>query len=159
MADENTGRSVSLLDVTPARRRSYVAAFILFSLLGYGVVIWRHIAVGTGGATCAAGANDGSVAAIAESLMIGFAIAHAAAFGLALVTAEITGGFMVLADYLRTKLVVPLQEKLRNEGRAQGRSAERVEVNKHWRAWNRRRREAEARGESFDEPEPYSDDE
>ena len=66
---------------------------------------------------------------------------------------------MVLADYLRTKLVVPLQEKLRDEGRAQGRAAERVEVNKHWRAWNRRRREAEARGESFDEPEPYSDDE
>ena len=163
MADENTGRSVSLLDVTPARRRSYVAAFILLSLLGYGVVIWRHIAVGPGGATCAAGANDGSVAAIAESLMIGFAIAHAAAFGLALVTAEITGGLMVLADYLRTKLVVPLQEKLRNEGRAQGhaqghaqgRAAERLE----WRAWNHRRREAEARGESFDEPEPYSDDE
>ena len=126
------------LDVTPARRRSYVAAFILLSLLGYGVVIWRHIAGGPGGATCAAGANDGSVAAIAESLMIGFAIAHAAAFGLALVTAEITGGFMVLADYLRTKLVVPLQEKLRNEGRAQGRSAERLE----WRAWNRRRRQA-----------------
>ena len=65
---------------------------------------------------------------------------------------------MVLADYLRSKLVVPLQEKLRNEGRAQGRVAERVEVNKHWRAWNRRRREAEARGESFDEPEPYSDE-
>ena len=70
---------------------------------------------------------------------------------------------MVLADYLRTKLVVPLREKLRDEGRAQGhaqgRAAERVEVNKHWRAWNRRRREADARGTSFDEPEPYSDDE
>ena len=66
---------------------------------------------------------------------------------------------MVLADYLRTKLVVPLREKLRDEGRAQGRVAERVEVNKHWRAWNCRRREAEARGASFDEPEPYSDDE
>ena len=80
---------------------------------------------------------------------------YAAAFGMALVTAEITGGLMVLADYLRTKLVVPLQEKLRNEGHAQGRAAERLE----WRAWNRRRREAEARGESFDEPEPYSDHE
>ena len=80
---------------------------------------------------------------------------YAAAFGQTLVTAEITGGFMVLADYLRTKMVVPLQEKLRNEGR----SAERVEVNKHWRAWNGRRQEAEARGESFEEPEPYSDHE
>ena len=60
---------------------------------------------------------------------------YVAAFGQALVTAEITGGIMVLADYLRTKLVVPLQEKLRNEGRAQGhaqghaqgRAAERLE--------------------------------
>ena len=86
---------------------------------------------------------------------------YAAAYGMARAAAEITGGLMVLADYLRTKLVVPLQEKLRDEGRAQGhaqghaqgRAAERLE----WRAWNRRRREAEARGASFDEPEPYSD--
>ena len=76
---------------------------------------------------------------------------YAAAYGMAQAAAEITGGFMVLADYLQTKLVVPLQEKLRNKGRA----AERLE----WRAWNRRRQEAEARGASFDEPEPYSDDE
>ena len=55
---------------------------------------------------------------------------YVAAFGLALATAEIAGELMVLADYLRTKLVVPLQEKLRDEGRAQGRVAERLE----WRA-------------------------
>ena len=66
---------------------------------------------------------------------------------------------MVLADYLRTKLVVPLQEKLRNEGRAQGHAQGRAAERLEWRAWNRRRREAKARGESFDEPEPYSDDE
>ena len=58
---------------------------------------------------------------------------------------------MVIADYLREKLVVPLQEKRRAEGRA--------EANKRWREWNRRRREAEARGETFDEPEPYGEDE
>ena len=66
---------------------------------------------------------------------------------------------MVLADYLRTKLVVPLQEKLRDEGRAQGHAQGRAAERLEWRAWNRRRREAEARGASFDEPEPYSDDE
>ena len=66
---------------------------------------------------------------------------------------------MVLADYLRTKLVVPLQEKLRNEGRAQGHAQGRAAERLEWRAWNCRRQEAEARGESFDEPEPYSDHE
>ena len=45
---------------------------------------------------------------------------YAVAYGMAQAAAEITGGLMVLADYLRTKLVVPLQEKLRNEGRVQG---------------------------------------
>ena len=62
---------------------------------------------------------------------------------------------MVLADYLREKLVVPLQEKRRAEGRAEG----RAEANRNWRQWNRRRREAESRGESFDEPEPYGEEE
>ncbi len=74
---------------------------------------------------------------------------------------------MVLADYLRVKLVVPLRESLRAEGRIEGRAEGRVEgraegraeANGIWREWNRRRREAEARGETFDEPEPGDDDE
>ena len=73
---------------------------------------------------------------------------------------------MVLADYLRVKLVAPLRESLRAEGRveghaegrleghAEGRAEARVEAHRIWREWNRRRREAEARGETFDEPEP-----
>ena len=60
---------------------------------------------------------------------------------------------MVIADYLREKLVTPLQEKRREEGRDEGRD----EANDRWRAWNRRRLEAEARGEPFHEPVPYTD--
>ena len=60
---------------------------------------------------------------------------------------------MVIADYLREKLVTPLQEKHREEGREEGRD----EANDRWRAWNRRRQEAEARGVPFHEPVPYSD--
>ena len=70
---------------------------------------------------------------------------------------------MVLADYLRVKLVVPLRESLRAEGRIEGRvegcAEGRAEANGIWREWNRRRREAETRGETFDEPEPGDDDE
>ena len=73
---------------------------------------------------------------------------------------------MVLADYLRVKLVDPLREGLRAEGRVEGRAEGRVEgraegraeAHSIWREWNRRRREAEARGEAFDEPEPDDDE-
>ena len=61
---------------------------------------------------------------------------------------------MVIADWLRTKLVEPLQESLREEGREEGR-ADAIRI---WCEWNRRRREAEARGEQFNEPAPYSDE-
>ena len=68
---------------------------------------------------------------------------------------------MVIADYLREKLVTPLQEKHREEGRVdgrvEGREEGRDEANDRWRAWLRRRQEAEARGEPFHEPVPYSD--
>ena len=58
---------------------------------------------------------------------------------------------MVIADWLREKWVTTLQEKRRAEGRA--------EVNRVWREWNRRRMEAEERGEPFNEPEPYQEEE
>ena len=147
MASEGPEQTESLFNVTPARRRTYLAAFILFSLVGYGVVIWHHAA--HGGDPLVNGDDESSAAATAMSIMLGFAIAHAAAFGLALTTAEITGGTMVIADWLRAKYVTPLIERRRAEGRA--------EVNRVWREWNRRRVEAEARGEPFNEPEPYGD--
>ena len=177
MSNRNPERRSSLLDVTPARRRTYAIAFTLFSLLGYAIVIWRRATEGIPVADCAGAATQASAAATAESYMIGFAIAHAAALGLSLVSAEITGGFMVIADYLREKWVTPLQEKHREEGREKGRVEGHVEgrvegreegleegrdkgideANDRWLAWNRRRLEAEARGEPFHEPLPYSD--
>ena len=84
---------------------------------------------------------------------------------------------MVIADYLREKWVTPLQEKRREEarekgrvegrekGRVEGREEGRVEgrekgideANNRWRAWNRRRQQAETCGQPFHEPVPYSD--
>ena len=159
MADENPQRIESLFDVTPARRRSYLLSFIAYSLIGYGVVLWHHA---IDGPLLVDGESEGGAAITAMSVMLGFAIAHAAAFGLALMTAEMTGGIMVIADWLRTKLVAPLQESLREEGRVEGRAeghAEgHAEANSNWRAWLRRRQEAEARGEQFNEPEPFSEE-
>ena len=56
------------------------------------------------------------------------------------------------AARIRRKLRAEALDQARAEGAAEGMAAERV----RWQAWNRRRKEAEARGEIFDElpPEP-----
>ena len=155
MASESPEQTESLFNVTPARRRSYLVAFVALSLVGYGMVIWHHVTDDAPLVNCH---GEPHAATTVMSVMLGFAIAHAAAFGLALTTAEITGGTMVIADWLRTKLVEPLQESLREEGRQEGIAKGLDQGNRIWREWNQRRREAEARGEQFNEPEPFSDE-
>ena len=63
------------------------------------------------------------------------------------------GGIMIMAratkDYLYNK-IERQREKFREEGREEGREALAAEIE----AWNRRRLEAERRGEPFDEPPP-----
>ena len=56
---------------------------------------------------------------------------------------------MVTKRYLDSKLVEPIRQQLREEGKKRERQ--------RWVAWNRRRLEAEAIGESFTEPPPGSD--
>ena len=53
---------------------------------------------------------------------------------------------MVLANHLRQRLLEPLKERQRMEGRAESDAA--------WRAWNARREKAAASGEPFNEPPP-----
>ena len=48
------------------------------------------------------------------------------------------------------RYVLPVIEKHKAEGRAEGRAKEREE----WQAWNRRRIDAEKRGRKFDESPP-----
>ena len=48
------------------------------------------------------------------------------------------------------RYVLPVIEKHKAEGRAEGRAEEREE----WRAWNRRRVDAEKKGRNFDESPP-----
>ena len=59
---------------------------------------------------------------------------------------------LALAEVLNMVLGALLKRKARTEGLAQG----RAEANKAWREWLRRRAEAEANGQSFDEPPPDS---
>ena len=69
---------------------------------------------------------------------------------------------MVLANHLRQRLLEPLKERQRMEGREaglaegrmEGREEGRAESDAAWRAWNERREKAAASGEPFDEPPP-----
>ena len=66
---------------------------------------------------------------------------------------DILGGLiLVTARYLRNKFVTPIVEKLRDEGKAEGRS----EMHREWLIWYRNSEEAKAKGMPFDEPPPES---
>ena len=61
---------------------------------------------------------------------------------------SLEGMIVVTKRYLDSKLVEPVRERLRKEGAK--------EANERWESWNRRRLEAEERGEQFDESPPTS---
>ena len=61
---------------------------------------------------------------------------------------------VVTKRYLDSKLVEPIRRQLREEGREEGKAIGEERANQRWEAWNRRRLEAEAKGEPFDEPLP-----
>ncbi len=87
---------------------------------------------------------------------------------------ELLGSIMLMSEWIRVNLVEPAKEKQRakiemrrEEGRAEGRAEGRTEGREEGRAegraqviaeikdWDSRRRAAEQRGETFDEPPPY----
>ena len=57
---------------------------------------------------------------------------------------------MVMASWLEEKLRRQREKRL-----AEARAEARAEANAEWRAWLGRMREAQARGEPFDESPPY----
>ena len=63
---------------------------------------------------------------------------------------SLEGIIVVTKRYLDSKLVEPVRKQLREEGETIGEERER----QRWAAWNHRRLEAEANGETFTEPPP-----
>ena len=73
---------------------------------------------------------------------------------------DAVGGFIVVTKrYLEEKWLKPQRERLRKEAIEEGRREGIREGIREGREWNRRRMEAEAKGISFDEPFPGSQDE
>ena len=94
-------------------------------------------------------ASDFALAAVGEFSDVGA--------GLAMVAMLLTRPVNVMGEIAMSvyqamvnRYVIPVIEKHKAEGRAEGRAAEREE----WRAWNRRRIDAKKKGRKFDESPP-----
>ena len=144
----------SIWSIPPARRALYFGLFTVYAFAGIVLLIWYHVFEKR------ADTWPETILSITQ----GIGIHTVGAAGLALLTIEGPQTLMVVADYLRKKLIEPLEEKRRAE--AERRRAETEErlakiraeaeemVQSAWVAWNERRLAAEASGEPFDEPPP-----
>ena len=145
--DPNRERQ-SIWSVPPGRIAQYFALFTLLSALGLAFLLWYEIFENTGD----------TLPETIRAIIRGLALNTAGAAGTSLQIIEGPKFIMVLADYFTKKWLNPLKEQLREEGRKKGREQGREEataqVNAQWRDWLRRRTEAEAKGERFEEPPP-----
>ena len=122
-------------------------ALILVMTVGWtALVAWDEVAYGNHPNSLRTVTTVGAKVAAATPAIVIWAI-------LIVSVADAIGGFIVVTKrYLERKWVKPLIESYKAEGRAEGVK----EANQDWVAWNRRRMEAEANDEPFDEPPPAS---
>ena len=141
----------SIWSIPPARRALYFGLFTLYALAAIGFLVWYHVFE----------QPSGNWAETAWSIIQGIGVNTVGAAGLALLTIEGPNTVMVVGDYLRKKLIEPLEERRRQEAeqrreeaRARGHAEGRAINQAEWVAWNERRMAAEASGVAFDEPPP-----
>ena len=164
----------SMWSIPLGRRALYFGLFSAYALAGIGFLLWYEIFEHT------ADTWPETILSITQ----GIGVTTVGAAGLALLTIEGPRTAMVIGDYLKKRLIEPLEERrrleaqrlrdqARTEGHAEGHAQGRAEGHAEgearrqaaWVAWNGRRLAAEARGEPFDEPppelpaEPEQDDE
>ena len=140
-------------------RALYFGLFTIYALAGIGFQIWYHI-------------FEQNADTWPETILYitqGIGVNTVGAAGLALLTIEGPNTIMIVADYLRKRLIEPLEERRRQEaaqrqreardkglaeGLAEGRAQAEAEVQAAWEAWNERRMTAEAGGAPFEESPP-----
>ena len=134
------GGRESIWSVSPAWKTAFFSIFSVSTLITTIAIIAYQIA------------NRGD-AAIMEThrSTAEWVFINGAAQALAIyATTETWETIMVLANHLRQRLLEPLKERQRMEGREEG----RAESDAAWRAWNARREKAAESGEPFNEPPP-----
>ncbi len=123
--------------IRPSWGSPYFMLFTLQVVAGIAIVTREHIAVVTEDST-----YDTFIGIIRDVVSVGLASAI-----ITFTITEILEGVMFTGMWIRQKFLEPLKESQRAEGRA--------EMIIEMKEWDRRRRDAEARGESFDETPPY----
>jgi hypothetical protein len=114
------------------REGQFLILFVLFFLASLGLVIWYEVRHETG--------DDGWDTAIA----IGMGMSYCVVISTALAYVIVEGAAMLAEQF---------NKKRYQAGQAEG----QAERQKEWEAWNERREEAEANGQTFDEPPPALD--
>ncbi len=122
--------------VTKGRELWFLGLFLVQYLGGSALLYWRGLR--TDELTLL------EAAALATALII-MSTAHAVVI--------VEGIAMLAESFLKRRYEAGLQEG-REAGRDEGIQVGRREMLQRWQEWNRRRLEAEARGERFEEPPP-----
>ena len=125
----------SIWSITPARRALYFGLFTAYALAGIGFLVWYEVFQHT------ADTWQQTILAITQ----GIGVTTVGAAGLALLTIEGPQTIMVVADYLRKKLIEPLEEKRRLEAEQRRQEEERRREEGYAKA------KAEARAEGLAE--------
>jgi hypothetical protein len=143
LADEGDGdERDSIWSVARGAISLYFALFTSLFIAGIALLIWKG------------DPPTGDWASLALYIWQGSAPNALSSAAFSIIIIEVGRGLMVMAGWLEAKLR-KRQERRMAEARDEGRHEARAESNAEWRAWLGRMREAQARGEPFDESPPY----
>ena len=141
-------RRESIWSIPAGWRVAYFSLFSVSNLIATSIIVWYRIT------------TRGDMHSVEVMLSIFDGIVRSG-LALAIATITIMEGVqlpMVLANYIRVKLVEPAKERLREQGREQGLEQGReqglTQANAAWCDWNERRMKAQADGATFNEPPP-----
>jgi hypothetical protein len=126
--------------------------FTVLASIGIGYLVWYEITQRT----------EDTVYDTIMNITLGLGPIAIGAAAIGVIITEVLRFSMVMAEYFAKKVLEPsiertrerLRKQAREEGREKGREEANAEANAKVQAWNRRRLDAEARGERFDEPPP-----
>ena len=137
-------------------RASYLILFTIQSVVATALLIWYQVTQFT---------TDSLIETVL-AIIQGMAWVGVASATTAITITEVINGIMVIGEWMRERFVEPLKEKQRQERiqlqqkleQARQRTIQegRLKERKRWMEWNQRRMEAEAKGETFNEPTPDS---
>ena len=137
---ENEDRE-AIWAIRPRWSMPYFVLFTLQVVVGFGIATYNGVSSTT---------PDKWIQAYFDIILRTGQIGIAAAI-ITFTVIELLSSTMLMSEWIRHNLVEPAKERRREEGRAEF----RAQVIAEMKDWDRRRRAAEQRGETFDEPLPY----